>query len=504
MSENSEISGRWWIDGQSKSPLAGILSVEGRLELKISIHPGTPAAQVYGNLSLEGLPKVPHVIHGRDSEDKPVVLYGCTCHSRTRASGEVLLEISALAGVQGLDIDYWQTPAIKTVTVRIEHLHRWLQCDVLKTVQLSDGKQAWVAKDYSEEKYTIAEGIDLRIIESSHESHGQDRDLFRPDCRIGLTFATPRSLDEICDKWTNWVAHFLSLLVGTSLRVEEISVSDLDLFKEDDSIEAALAFSTNQAKVLGRGQSKARVRNSNPNPFDMPASYSAVKGQLESMLQRWHAMNDELEALVKLFTTVVFHHALYSTAEFLFLVQALEVYHGHSGHFPSWQLQADELKKRRKHMVALAPPEYADWVKEKLSQNHKHLGDRITEVFQANQSLAQTAFGDLTGTAERIAYTRNYFTHYNGNTDHKKFLDQDAMARVNWSLEQFLWVILLKELGAPASAFDQIMRRVKTASFTSLTLANVEPEKFKQGCLPAATALASLLLIAGYLFLTVG
>jgi hypothetical protein len=78
------------------------------------------------------------------------------------------------------------------------------------------------------------------------------------------------------------------------------------------------------------------------------------------------------------------------------------------------------------------------------------------------------------------------------------------MARVNWSLEQFLWVILLKELGAPASAFDQIMRRVKTASFTSLTLANVEPEKFKQGCLPAATALASLLLIAGYLFLTVG
>ena len=468
MSEKNEISGRWWIGGPSAAPVGGILSTDRRLELKIVIPIGTPAAEAYSHRGQQGLPKMPEVLHGRDSQDKPVVLYGCSCHSHSTASGEEVFEISALAGVQGLEITSWQVPAVRTVTIRLQHLHRWLHTDYLKSVQLPDGKTAYVAKDYSEEQFAITDGVECRLIQSSKESHGQDRDLFTPDCRVAITFATPQSLEEACGKWVNWIAHFFSLLAGTNLRTEEITVSDLDLFEKRDFVEAALAFSTNQAKVLGRAQSKGRVRLSDPNMYDMPAAYSSVKGQLGAMLQKWHEVSKRLHALVSLFTAVVFHHRLYSSAEFLFLVQALEVYHTRSGHFESRQLPKEELLKRIDEVMKVVPVEHAEWVKEKLSSNHKHLDDRILEVFQAYQSTAELAFKDLKDTAEKMAYTRNHYTHYNGKPDHRKFLDEDAIARLNFSLEHFLWAILLKELGAPTAALDTIMSFVKSAFFTSL------------------------------------
>ena len=118
MTENNEISGRWWIEGTSGPALGGILSLDRRLELKIVIPAETPAAKAYSKLGQPCLPKVPEVIHGRDSQDKPVILYGCACHSHTRASGEKSLEISALAGVQGLEIDSWQKPVVKAVAIK--------------------------------------------------------------------------------------------------------------------------------------------------------------------------------------------------------------------------------------------------------------------------------------------------------------------------------------------------------------------------------------------------
>jgi len=201
----------------------------------------------------------------------------------------------------------------------------------------------------------------------------------------------------------------------------------------------------------------------------MAASYSSVRDQLGTMLQRWHTVSERLDAVVGLFTSVVFHHALYSTAEFLFLVQALEVYHARSGHFESYQLPPEEHKKKVEEVLKTVPAEHAEWVRLKIiSANYKYLSERLLAVFQANESLAKGLFNNLEETSEKIAYTRNHYTHYTSGTGHEKFIDEDAMAQLNFSLEHFLWALLLKEIGAPESAGRKIIRTAEGASFTTL------------------------------------
>jgi len=179
MTEKKEISGRWWIHGKTARPLGGVLSQEGgELALKIVIPVGTTVDKVLTGAREIGPPKVPEVIHGRDSQDKPVTLFGCFCHSHTRAQGEEIYEILALAGVQGCEVDSWQKPVVRTVMVRLHHLHRWLGTKVLESVALPDGKSGWRTRDYSAQLFPITEGIDFRITESSTESHGQDADRF--------------------------------------------------------------------------------------------------------------------------------------------------------------------------------------------------------------------------------------------------------------------------------------------------------------------------------------
>jgi hypothetical protein len=472
MTDPEEITGRWWIHGDSSPPMAGVLSQEGgSLSLRIvNTAGGESVARLLTQGAQVGLPAIPNVIRGRDSQDKPVTLFGCFCESHSTSQGEEVYEIAVLAGVQGCDIESWKKPVVRTVFVRLQHFHRWLEMDVLKSVPLPDGKTGWKACEYSEILFPIAEGIDFRITQSLRHKQGQDGDEFRPECKICLSFANPRSMEEVCEKWTHWIAHFFSLLVGTSLRLEEIMVSEVDLFSLGKSIEDAVIYFGSQAKVLGRTQTTIRTRLSDPNPYDMAASYSSVRDQLGTMLQRWHAVSERLDPVVGLFTSVVFHHALYSTAEFLFLVQALEVYHTRSGHFESYQLPPDDHKKKVEEVLRTVPTEHSEWVRRKIiSANYKYLNERLLAVFQANESLAKGLFHNLEETSEKIAYTRNHYTHYTSGTGHQKFIDQDTMAQLNFSLEHFLWALLLKEIGAPESAGHKIIRTAERAKFTTLT-----------------------------------
>jgi ApeA N-terminal domain 1 len=199
MTDREEITGRWWIHGDTSPPRGGVLSQEGeKLSLKIvNTAGGESVARMLAQSAQVGLPVIPNVVRGRDSQDKPVTLFGCFCDGHSVSQGEEVYEISALTGVQDCEIESWQKPVVRTVFVRLQHFHRWLEMDVLKSIPLPDGKTGWKACDYSEVRFPIAEGIEFRITQSLRHKQGQDGDKFRPDCKICLSFATPRSKEEV-------------------------------------------------------------------------------------------------------------------------------------------------------------------------------------------------------------------------------------------------------------------------------------------------------------------
>jgi hypothetical protein len=351
----------------------------------------------------------------------------------------------------------------------LEHFHRWLGAKCLEAIQAQDGKRTWSIPVHNDLVYPITTGVNLHITQSTRTSDSWDEHKFTPDCQLWLIFDNPRSLEEITGQWVPWITRFFSLLIGTSVKCQEITFSALDRFSSDNSMDAALAWFASIGTVLGRYSTSRRVRISNPYSHNMMAPFSSVQNQLEDMLQRWHQVSERLEPVVDLFAAIVFHHSLYANAEFLFLIQALEVYHARSPQFESNQLPSDEHRRRVQAVVSAAPQELQEWLQRKIqSSNYKHLGERILEVFRAHETEAARLFDDIEGMAGRIAYTRNYLTHYNNDQNSPRFLDQNEVARVNFALEHFLWIILLREIGVQGAPIEQALRRPATATFTNL------------------------------------
>jgi len=155
---------------------------------------------------------------------------------------------------------------------------------------------------------------------------------------------------------------------------------------------------------------------------------------------------------------VVFNQSFHAEAEFLFLVQALEVYHART--FVSTTLPTKEHAERVNAVIAGTPPELKQWVTRKLQgANYKTLDERISELFTAHSTDAQRLFGEIAELPERIRYTRNHLTHYSGNTTSPKYLKEHELLEVTWRLEGFIWMCLLTEIGVSGRPIEKLIRR---------------------------------------------
>ncbi len=96
------------------------------------------------------------------------------------------------------------------------------------------------------------------------------------------------------------------------------------------------------------------------------------------------------------------------------------------------------------------------------------LNKKLLVVFRANKSEAAALFGQIKKTADRISFTRNYFTHYTSKSNSCHFLQLEDMIRVNHAAELFLWILLLKELGIGGRAMQLLIGRADSAIFVNM------------------------------------
>jgi hypothetical protein len=165
---------------------------------------------------------------------------------------------------------------------------------------------------------------------------------------------------------------------------------------------------------------------------------------------------------------VVLHHDLYLEARFLFLVQALEIYHAISGKFESRELPKQQHKEWVSTAVEALPAELRDWAKGKLLLNSRSLSQKLVDIFKAHQAEATQLFDDLESKASRIAYTRNYYTHYHDEVDSERLIPEAEMWRFCYALEAILWIALLAELQIGGSAVDRVLNRARNLRFIHL------------------------------------
>lgn len=372
-------------------------------------------------------------------------------------------EIGAMAVLKGMELSSWTHRAIQAVSIEAKVVHRWLNQTVVENVRSPDGREGWTVPELHDEVWDVCPGVRFRIDRQLNPSSSIDHFEVLPHHRLWLHFVEPQSLQEICDKWIPWTTRLLSLLVGAKASYEEI-----ECFSNDPFITGISGML--ESGVLIRGGSTGRKSKPLPHVTEMFAPFATICDRFGDVLKRWHEVSDRFEPLVDLFSVVEFHHSLHSEAQFLFLVQALEVYHVRSPHFESKVLPTKEHGRRVATVLNIAPDELKEWLQSKIqSGNYKPLNQKLEEIFNLHAEESRQLLGDdFANLAEQIRYTRNHLTHYNGDPSDSRFLDETAMFRVNLSLRALIWIYLLMELGISGAPVRKIIQRRTNMRFVML------------------------------------
>lgn len=460
MVSNLTIDGRWWIHGRTESPQFGTLKLVNGSKLTLVVK--IPQDRTVREVMTEWLrshsnrnERFPDVIVGRDASNKPVTLFGC--HPRlASATGLTTYTVSAIAAVQGLELEAWSQECICAVAFDFLSLNNWLGGEIVEEVQVSGEAPSYRAAKGDDLLFDICNGVQMRIARFVGMSSSDEEYAFRPKPQVWLHFDSPKRVSDVVDWWTHRVITFFSLIIGDPITVDALNIYIQDPYTPGSGL-------PKEGKVIRRHPEEKESRT---HTFEMLAAYPEVAAEFGAVVKNWFRAVSKLEPVVDLFSTVAFHSHLHTEAQFLFLVQSLEVYHARM--FESTELPAEEHKKRVAAVVDLLPVELKDWVRSKLSANYKYLDQRLLDLFAANRTEAERLFRNVAELPERIRYTRNYLTHYNGDPASPKYLKDPEMIEVSWFLKIFVWICLLKEIGIGPNAIEKLIRRYANPTFVNL------------------------------------
>jgi hypothetical protein len=427
------LSGRWFLSGRDKPSLIGTVNFnEGLPRLVVDVaHDPADVSALAGFHTFP--PNEPHsgVIHGRDRHDKPVTLFGCGEPTKSVSAGITTYTIAVLAVLREQEVESWDQPFFQTTMINLSHLHRWLDQPFVERKD-SNSRPVIQASEPFEAMFDLEPGVRVAFQQEIHSHSSWDEESIKPGAHVGFYFSSPRSLHEIMDRWVPWAQRLIGLLVGTGVGRERIRFFTHDATQEGLPLHAWVGSS---AELLGQKSKSQRSLLRDPLPLNMIAPFPKIANKMPAIIATWHRMDSDMRPVLDLFGAVALQHSLYAQAQFLFLVQALEVYHALSG---------------------------------KFTDDGKSWAIRLLEIFDAYADVSGKLLPDSGKMAQRIANTRNELIHGRKKKRPQDLLDENEMDRVAWSLEALLWIILLRELGIEGDPIQRLIRRSLDARFVSL------------------------------------
>lgn len=405
---------------------------------------------------------VPKVIHGRDEQNQPVTLFGCSCPGPGVATGLDMYRVDALAAITNYHGDSWETAGFRSARIEYTMLHEWMNWHpVIKHNQDVEHPSVEYKKKERHE-VAICENARLAIEGYTLPGHSAKRFRLKFVHYVDFEFSEPLPAKIIQDEYAMVFLRFLCLVTGV-----KIFVKDIKFWNPAEQTEEA------------RPRGPAQLLRGNPgigaaplprHADNMVVSFAELSASFDSILKRWFECHERLEPVLDLYFTVLFGRAGTIDSQFLFLAQALEVYHARSTQFGSTELPSEAHKERVKSICQTVPSEHVAWLKEKLAfANQKTLAKRVQETLDLHRSEAEQLTKGIDDFATKVRYTRNYLTHYGEQTlQSGKVAEGNELMRITYALRGLLHVYLLKEMGIQGRAIDRIIHRCTSARFISL------------------------------------
>lgn len=455
MNEPSTIEGKWWIDGSSNVAHFGILHYAPSvgLELAVRIPQEKKIEELFKTFS-EPPPEVPSTIFGRDKDNNPISLYGCCLTDYNSSGGLKSYTILSQIALIGWEISVWDEVSFHRINAEYSLLHNWMNVRNItfgknKTLKIKDKNSKAIEVEINSTATIVIwptlqlnqniSGIDLI------EGHG-----------IEFRFTEALSVKESCFKYIDSFRRFLTLLIGRPVFVDKIY------------------FNPNNAK----DPANARLLRSNPGVEtadrkvlfpQMLVSYPDIRDVFDSVVRKWFEMGDTFSDVLNLYFATVFAPNLYMHQTFLFLAQALEVYHRTSPKFKN-QVQSKTAFRSRKQSIIRKVPEEEEWLTEKLAHaNEKTLAQRLNELMELHRLYADQFIEDKHVFTNSIRHTRNHYTHY--GTEEKK-MNKVAkgveLLALTHKMKSLLEICIFSDLGISGAPIDRIIQNYKNHQYFSL------------------------------------
>lgn len=456
--ENQTLDGTWWIHGENNPPSSGTLSFDSEKGLKLTIkipRDRTPE-EFWKNFALQPA-SVSETIYGLDQNRNEVSLFGCRCFPSPQYLGFDIYYIGCLAGITNFR-GRWDELSFKAVRLNFTRLGDWM-CGAANVVRaFEDGGQSVKFKPDSFWEFNPRTDVQLKIEgKTNTESPSPNKFQIETKYYIWLLFSEAKSAKEIRNEYIPIFLHFLCLLTGERIFVEEIS-----LYKENpigrDNEEA-----DQQCELLDRKKIKRR----SAEPYIL-SRFIEIKSNFESIMKRWFECHQRMRPVLDLFFAVLSNQDASYQTQFLLLAQALEVYHGRSGRWRNEDIPAEEHAKLKLRALETVADECKDWLKRKIN-NRRPFRERIDEILNFCSEESKQLIANIPNFSTKVADSRNYYTHYSQQLlKNGQVANGPELVEIGNVLEYLLKICLLKEAGLDGKPIARALAEKGTQKFIHL------------------------------------
>jgi hypothetical protein len=450
--------GRWWIFGNDKPEHFGVLhySPEDGLRLEVKVAQSFSISEILGRTTRT---EFADAVQGRDENDSPISLFCCASPSINRSCGLASYELYPLVAIVGQTIESWNAAKFQKIDLRFSLLHNWMaQSRINQNFTTENVLQIQIQPKAAIE-VKLPNGVVLKI-NSIAQTHQQPGSLeIHEEHYVSLEFPQPIHAKSILVDYAERLRRLFSILTGTEVVLDSV------LFEVPESGEHPAI-----SELLQRNEAAVRVKR-DLNVSRMTAPYRELSEALPVVIAKWFEYHQRLDAVLNLYFAVLFNRSLYINHRFLFLAQALEVYHNTHDEFVGYVQQKNEFRERTNQIVKTAPLNEQAWLREKLHYaNQKTLAERLSDILSKNKTEAEQFISDLSLFADAVRNTRNYHTHFDEELREKGKVTEnmDDLVRLVSQMETLLGVCIMKDIGIVGAPIARLIDRYRRMEIFSL------------------------------------
>lgn len=456
MKEPVTIEGRWWIFGNDKPEHFGVLQYTPEKGLNLSVKIArsigvqeilTPITESIGTANTTTRQDV---IQGRDENDHPITLFGCASPNVSRSGGLESYEFYPMIALIGQMVESWKSTVFQRVNLRFSLLHNWISQSLIEQKFTPEHVPQIQIKPKSAIEVKLANEITVKINSEFRTDPRSGSFEITEGHFISIEFPQPIHVKSILTDYAEILRRLFSLLIGTEVILESV------MFEVPNS-----GTWPSHAEFFQRNEAIVRAKRY-VSASRMTAPHQEIADIFPTVLSKWFEYHKRLEAVLNLYFAVFFNPPLYVNHQFLFLAQALEVYHNSNAAFVGCVQPTAEFRARRNQIVSAVLPEDREWLAEKLHYaNQKTLAQRISDILLKNKAEAEQFITDLPRFADSVKNTRNYHTHFDEELKEKGKVTDDIeeMVRLVSQMQTLLGICILKDIGITGKPIARLIER---------------------------------------------